>query len=78
MRATQERSHASNRARRLEPGEVYRFRLDLEATSNFFGPGHRVPLEVSSSKVPRRARNTNTVHSGGRYASYRQLSIRDE
>lgn len=45
---------------RLEPGELYRIRLDLHVTSNFFGPGHRIRLEVSSSNFPRWERNLNT------------------
>jgi uncharacterized protein len=44
----------------LKPGTVYALRLDLWATSNVFLPGHRIRLEVSSSNVPRFARNTNT------------------
>jgi len=45
---------------RMEPGEIYTARLDLHATSNFFGPGHRVRLEISSSNFPRWSRNLNT------------------
>jgi len=48
---------------RMRPGEIYRIRLDLHATSNYFGPGHRIRLEVSSSNFPRWDRNLNT---GGR------------
>jgi uncharacterized protein len=47
----------------MEPGKAYEIHLDLEATSNYFGPGHRVRLEVSSSNFPRFDRNMNT---GGR------------
>jgi hypothetical protein len=47
----------------MRPGEVYRVEVDLQATSNFFGPGHRIRLEVSSSNFPRFDRNLNT---GGR------------
>jgi predicted acyl esterase len=45
---------------RMRPGEVYPIRLDLHATSNYFGPGHRFRLEVSSSNFPRWDRNLNT------------------
>ena len=41
-------------------GEVYEIRLDLHATSNYFGPGHRIRIEVSSSNFPRWSRNLNT------------------
>ncbi|MDH3532256.1 MAG: CocE/NonD family hydrolase [Gammaproteobacteria bacterium] len=44
----------------MEPGEVYAARLDLHATANHFGPGHRIRLEVSSSNFPRWDRNLNT------------------
>ncbi len=44
----------------MQEGEVYEARLDLHATSNYFGPGHRVRLEVSSSNFPRYGRNLNT------------------
>lgn len=44
----------------MKPDEVYELTIDLEATSNFFGPGHRIRLEVSSSNFPRFDRNLNT------------------
>ena len=44
----------------LEPGAVYRFDVDLVATSNLFKKGHRIRLEVSSSNFPRFDRNANT------------------
>jgi predicted acyl esterase len=47
----------------MSPGGVYELRIDLEATSNFFGAGHRIRLEISSSSFPRWERNLNT---GGR------------
>lgn len=45
---------------RMRPGESYEIRLDLHVTSNYFGPGHRIRLEVSSSNFPRWERNLNT------------------
>ena len=45
---------------RMQEGEVYEARLDLHATANYFGPGHRLRLEVSSSSFPRFDRNLNT------------------
>jgi len=44
----------------MKPGEVYELTVDLEATSNYFGPGHRIRAEVSSSNFPRFDRNLNT------------------
>ncbi len=47
----------------MEPGEVYEIELGPLSTSNFFAPGHRIRIEVSSSNFPRFTRNLNT---GGR------------
>jgi uncharacterized protein len=44
----------------MEPDAVYPLRIDLKATSNYFGPGHRIRVEVSSSSFPRYDRNLNT------------------
>jgi uncharacterized protein len=44
----------------MKPAEVYELRVDLQATSNYFGPGHRLRVEVSSSSFPRFDRNLNT------------------
>jgi len=44
----------------LEPGKVYRYAIDLWATSNLFKAGHRIRLYVSSSNYPRFDRNRNT------------------
>ena len=44
----------------MESGKVYEIRIDLQATSNYFGPGHRIRLEIASSSFPRFDRNLNT------------------
>jgi uncharacterized protein len=44
----------------LTPGELYKFTIDVWATSNVFKKGHRLRLEVSSSNFPRFDRNLNT------------------
>jgi len=44
----------------IEPGEIYRYRIDLWHTSNLFREGHRIRLEISSADFPRYARNMNT------------------
>jgi putative CocE/NonD family hydrolase len=75
----------------MEPDGVYEVRIDLQATSNYFGPGHRVRLEVSSSNFPRFDRNLNTggnnydetewvvarntVHHSRRYPSHLVLPV---
>ena len=47
----------------MEPGQTYEIELGPLSTSNFFAPGHRIRIEVSSSNFPRFMRNMNT---GGR------------
>jgi len=42
------------------PGQVYAITIDAGVTSNEFGKGHRIRLEVSSSNFPRFDRNPNT------------------
>ena len=44
----------------ITPGQVYKFAIDLWATSNVFKKGHTLRLEVSSSNFPRFDRNLNT------------------
>ncbi len=44
----------------MVPGEVYRFEIDLWATSNVFLEGHRMRIVVTSSSFPRFDRNLNT------------------
>ena len=44
----------------MEPGKVYKVALQPMNTSNWFAPGHRIRLEVSSSNFPRFDRNLNT------------------
>ncbi len=44
----------------MKEGEVYPLKIDLQATSNCFRPGHRIRIEVSSSNFPRFERNLNT------------------
>jgi uncharacterized protein len=53
-RASQEKPELMN------PGGVYKFTIDLWATSNVFRKGHKLRLEVSSSNFPRFDRNMNT------------------
>ena len=45
---------------RLEAGKVYKVTLQPLTTSNWFAPGHRLRIEVSSSNFPRFDRNLNT------------------
>jgi putative CocE/NonD family hydrolase len=44
----------------MEPGKVYKVTLQPMTTSNYFAPGHRIRIEVSSSNFPRFDRNPNS------------------
>ena len=44
----------------MNPGQVYKFNIDLWSTSNVFRKGHILRLEISSSNFPRFDRNLNT------------------
>jgi putative CocE/NonD family hydrolase len=76
----------------MEQGKVYKVDLTPMSTSNYFLPGHRIRIEVSSSNFPRFARNLNTggnnydeskafvaqnkVHHSGEYPSLIRLPIK--
>ncbi|MBX7119949.1 MAG: CocE/NonD family hydrolase [Gemmatimonadaceae bacterium] len=44
----------------MEAGQVYKVTLQPLNTSNWFAPGHRLRIEISSSNFPRFDRNLNT------------------
>jgi putative CocE/NonD family hydrolase len=44
----------------MNPGQIYKIKIDLWATSNVFRKGHVLRLELSSSNFPRFDRNLNT------------------
>jgi hypothetical protein len=48
------------KAKLMKPGEVYHLEIDAGVTSNRFGKGHRIRVEISSSNFPRFDRNLNT------------------
>jgi hypothetical protein len=48
----------------MEPGATYEIELSPLSTSNWFAPGHRIRIEVSSSNFPRFTRNLNTGGKG--------------
>jgi putative CocE/NonD family hydrolase len=75
----------------MEKGNVYKVTLQPLTTSNYFGPGHRLRIEVSSSNFPRFDRNlntggnnydewepfvaTNSVHHSKRYPSSLTITV---
>lgn len=44
----------------LNPGQIYKIKIDMIATSNVFLTGHKLRLEISSSNFPRFDRNLNS------------------
>jgi hypothetical protein len=44
----------------ITPGEIYEYRINVWPTSNLFGKGHKIRLEISSSDYPQFAPNPNT------------------
>lgn len=59
----------------MEIGAVYRILVNLHATSNEFGVGHRIRVEVSSSNFPRFTRNLNT--GGGNHTDTAWVKARN-
>jgi putative CocE/NonD family hydrolase len=54
-----------DKAEFMEPGKPYEIELQLQATSNFFAPGHRLRIDVSSSNSPHYDVNPNTGEALG-------------
>jgi len=48
----------------MNPGQIYKFAVDVWSTSNVFKKGHKIRLEIGSSNFPRFDRNLNTGESG--------------
>jgi putative CocE/NonD family hydrolase len=75
----------------IEPGKVYKYSIDLWATSYVLSPGDRLRVDITSSNFPRLARNLNTgapfakttkmqiarqtIHMSGEYASRLVLPV---
>jgi len=64
----------------IEPGKIYKYAIDLWATSNVFKAGHRIRVYISSSNFPRFNRNLNTgdkTFGGTRMVKARQTIYHD-
>lgn len=75
----------------MEEGNVYKIDMSPLSTSNYFAPGHRIRIEISSSNFPRFARNLNTggnnydetegviainrIHHSGKYPSAIRIPV---
>ena len=72
--------NGTDRVEEIVPGEVYKYTIDLWATSNVFKAGHRIRLYISSSNFPRFNRNPNTGEAmlgSTRFVSARQTIYHD-
>ncbi len=54
----------------MEPEKIYKIRIDNLLTSNLFKKGHRIRLQITSSKTPHYDPNTNT---GGNLATDKEV-----
>jgi len=52
--------NSTEKAEPIVPGEIYRYNIDMWASSNVSKAGHRIRLYISSSNFPRFNRNLNT------------------
>jgi putative CocE/NonD family hydrolase len=57
----------------MEPGKVYRFTVDMDATAITIKKGHRLRVEVSSSNFPKYTRNPNTGDSAESATEFRRV-----
>ncbi|HVF10176.1 MAG TPA: CocE/NonD family hydrolase, partial [Abditibacteriaceae bacterium] len=65
----------------IEPGRIYEYTIDLQATSNVFKAGHRIRVQITSSNFPLWARNLNTgapVATGDTFQPAHQTIHHDE
>ena len=53
----------------ITPGEVYEYKINVWPTSNLYGKGHKIRLEISSSDYPQFAPNPNTGEPFGASAA---------
>ncbi len=53
----------------MTPGTAYELSVDLGSTSNLFGVGHRIRLDISSTDFPRLEPNPNTGASPGQWTT---------
>jgi len=58
--------------RLIEPGKIYKYDIDLWATSYVLSPGDRLRVDITSSNFPRLARNLNT---GAPFAQTTEMKV---
>ena len=72
--------NSTEKAEPIEPGRIYKYTIDLWATSNVFKAAHRIRVYISSSNFPRFNRNLNTgekTFGGTRMLKARQTIYHD-
>ncbi len=52
--------HSMEKPELIKPGEVVRYTIEMNPTSNAFLPGHRIRVDITSSDFPNYDRNHNT------------------
>jgi hypothetical protein len=60
----------------MENNKVYKVELTPMVTSNYFAPGHKIRIEVSSSNFPRFERNMNT--GGNNYSESKGIVVENK
>ena len=71
---------STTKAEPITPGQIYKYTIDMWATSNVFKAGHQLRLYISSSNFPRFNRNLNTGEAnlgGTRMATANQTIYHD-
>jgi putative CocE/NonD family hydrolase len=59
----------------IEPGKVYKYEIDMWATSYKLSPGDRIRIDITSSNYPRLARNLNT---GAEFAKTSEMKVANQ
>lgn len=59
----------------IEPGKVYKYEIDMWATSYKLSPGDRIRVDITSSNYPRLARNLNT---GAEFAKTSAMKVANQ
>ena len=60
----------------IQPGQVYAYKIELNATANCFFSGHRIRLEIMSCYFPKYERNPNTGDLPGEEKSYQPARLK--
>ena len=64
-----------DKSKLIEPGKVYKYDIDMWATSYKVSPGDRIRIDITSSNFPRLARNLNT---GADFAKTSKMKIANQ